>query len=104
MTCPSLATRAISPHPIRHTTATHLLQSGVDITVIAMWLGHEATSTTRLYVEADLAMRVKFPRFRGQVTACGRKSLAPRAAPARGDRARRAALDGLRRSKLSPSA
>ena len=35
----------------------HLLQSGVDITVIALWLGHEDPATTHLYVEADLAMR-----------------------------------------------
>ncbi|MAG57041.1 MAG: integrase [Planctomycetes bacterium] len=55
--CPSLATRRISPHTVRHTTAMHLLQSGVDITVIALWLGHEDTATTHLYVEADLAMK-----------------------------------------------
>jgi site-specific recombinase XerD len=55
--CPSLVGRQISPHTLRHTTAMHLLQSGVDITVIALWLGHEDTSTTHLYVEADLAMK-----------------------------------------------
>jgi site-specific recombinase XerD len=55
--CPSLAGRQISPHTLRHTTAMHLLQSGVDITVIAMWLGHEDPATTHLYVEADLAMK-----------------------------------------------
>jgi site-specific recombinase XerD len=55
--CPSLATRRISPHTLRHTTAMHLLQSGADLTVIALWLGHEDTSTTHLYVEADLAMK-----------------------------------------------
>ena len=55
--CPSLADRPISPHTLRHTTAMHLLQSGVDITVIALWLGHEDTATTHLYVEADLAMK-----------------------------------------------
>ncbi len=54
---PQLAGRAISPHTIRHTTAMHLLQSGVDITVIALWLGHESPSTTHLYLEADLAMK-----------------------------------------------
>ena len=54
---PSLATRRISPHTLRHTTAMHLLQSGVDITVIALWLGHEDTATTHHYVEADLAMK-----------------------------------------------
>ncbi len=55
--CPSLEGRRVSPHTIRHTTAMHLLQSGVDITVIALWLGHESPSTTHQYVEADLAMK-----------------------------------------------
>jgi integrase/recombinase XerD len=55
--CPSLRRRRISPHTVRHTTAMHLLQSGVDITVIALWLGHESIETTHLYVEADLAMK-----------------------------------------------
>jgi site-specific recombinase XerD len=55
--CPTLSTRRISPHTLRHTTAMHLLQSGVDITVIALWLGHEDPATTHLYVEADLAMK-----------------------------------------------
>ena len=55
--CPSLAARRISPHTLRHTTAMHLLQSGVDITVIALWLGHEDTATTHLYIEADLVMK-----------------------------------------------
>ena len=55
--CPDLATRPISPHTIRHTTAMHLLQAGVDISVIALWLGHESPATTHQYVEADLAMK-----------------------------------------------
>lgn len=55
--CPSLAKRHISPHVIRHTTAMHLLQAGVDISVIALWLGHESPATTHQYVEADLAMK-----------------------------------------------
>jgi site-specific recombinase XerD len=55
--CPTLGGRRISPHTLRHTTAMHLLQSGVDITVIALWLGHEGTETTHQYVEADLAMK-----------------------------------------------
>lgn len=54
---PDLATRHISPHMIRHTTAMHLLQAGVDISVIALWLGHESPATTHQYVEADLAMK-----------------------------------------------
>ncbi len=55
--CPSLAARPISPHTLRHTTAMHLLQSGLDITVIALWLGHEDPATTHHYIEADLAMK-----------------------------------------------
>jgi site-specific recombinase XerD len=54
---PALANRTISPHTIRHTTAMHLLQAGVDISVIALWLGHESPVTTHQYVEADLAMK-----------------------------------------------
>jgi site-specific recombinase XerD len=56
-TTPSLAKRSVTPHTIRHTTAMHLLQSGVDISVIALWLGHERPTTTHMYVEADLAMK-----------------------------------------------
>lgn len=55
--CPQLEGRKISPHTLRHTTAMHLLQSGVDLTVIALWLGHESPVTTHGYVEADLAMK-----------------------------------------------
>jgi site-specific recombinase XerD len=54
---PRLKTRTVSPHSFRHTTALHLLQSGVDITVIALWLGHENPSTTHMYIEADLSMK-----------------------------------------------
>lgn len=56
---PALIGRAVTPHVIRHTTAMHLLQSGVDITVIALWLGHEDTATTHMYVEADLTIKEK---------------------------------------------
>ena len=54
---PDLAKRRVSPHTIRHTTAMHLLQAGVDISVIALWLGHESPATTHHYVEADLTMK-----------------------------------------------
>ena len=57
--CPSLATKRVSPHVVRHSTAMHLLQSGVDITVIALWLGHEDVQTTHVYLQADLAMKEK---------------------------------------------
>ena len=56
---PSLAKKQVSPHILRHTTAMHLLQSGVRFNVIALWLGHESTNTTHRYVEADLAMKTK---------------------------------------------
>ena len=55
--CPTLATKRITPHVLRHTTAMHLLQSGVDVSVIALWLGHAKLETTHMYVEADLAMK-----------------------------------------------
>jgi site-specific recombinase XerD len=55
--CPSLRGKPVSPHTIRHTTAMHLLQAGVDLTVIALWLGHESPETTHQYVEADLTMK-----------------------------------------------
>jgi site-specific recombinase XerD len=56
-TCPQLQQRKVSPHTLRHSTAMHLLQAGMDITVIALWLGHESPVTTHDYVEADLAMK-----------------------------------------------
>lgn len=55
--CPSLRSKSVSPHVIRHSTAMHLLQSGVDTSVIALWLRHESTETTHIYVEADLATK-----------------------------------------------
>jgi len=55
--CPTLAGRRVSPHTLRHTTAMHLLQAGVDLSLIALWLGHESPTTTHLYVEADLEMK-----------------------------------------------
>lgn len=54
---PELAKRSVFPHLIRHTLAMHLLQAGVDITVIALWLGHESPVTTHRYIEADLKMK-----------------------------------------------
>ena len=55
--CPSLGNKKITPHLIRHTTAVHLLQAGVDITVIALWLGHESIETTHVYLDTDLATK-----------------------------------------------
>lgn len=57
--CPSLAKKKVGPHTLRHTTAMHLLQSGVDLTVIKNWLGHVNLDTTHAYVEIDLDMKRK---------------------------------------------
>lgn len=57
LTTSSLAERTISPHWLRRSTAMHPIQSDVDISVIALWLGHESPATTHQYVEADLAMK-----------------------------------------------
>lgn len=54
---PSLSRTKISPHIVRHSTAMHLLQSGVAHELIALWLGHESPQTTHGYVEADLEMK-----------------------------------------------
>src|SRR5262249_49049376 len=55
--CPSLAGKHLTPHVLRHSAAMALLHSGVDITVIALWLGHESPATTRVYLHADMAMK-----------------------------------------------
>jgi len=55
--CPSLRTKRISPHVLRHTAAMRLLQAGVDTSVIALWLGHEHVETTQIYLHADLAIK-----------------------------------------------
>src|SRR5207244_2621658 len=56
---PSVATKTVSPHTIRHTTATHLLRAGVDINTIRAWLGHVSLATTNVYAEVDLEMKAK---------------------------------------------
>ena len=57
--CPSLKSKVIGPHTFRHTTAMHLLQAGVDLTVIKNWLGHVNLSTTHAYIEIDMEMKRK---------------------------------------------
>jgi site-specific recombinase XerD len=57
--CPSLAGKKVTPHTLRHTTAMDLLRRGVDITVIALWLGHESIETTQMYLHADMAIKEK---------------------------------------------
>ena len=55
--CPSLASKRVSPHVLRHSAAMELLQAGVDCSVIALWLGHESMETTQTYLHAHLALK-----------------------------------------------
>ena len=57
--CPGLKTKSIGPHTFRHTIAMHLLQAGVDLTIIRSWLGHVSLETTHAYVEIDMEMKRK---------------------------------------------
>lgn len=57
LTCPSLNNKRVSPHITRHTAAMELLQAGVDLSVIALWLGHESIKTTQMYLDAHLALK-----------------------------------------------
>lgn len=57
--CASLRNKRVSPHVLRHSTAMDLLHHGVDPSVIALWLGHESTETTQIYLAADLALKQK---------------------------------------------
>ncbi len=52
--CPSIASKHITTHTLRHTAAMRLLIAGNDITVIALWLGHEQITTTNIYLHADM--------------------------------------------------
>jgi integrase/recombinase XerD len=56
---PAIAKKRVSPHTIRHTTATHLLRAGVDINTIRAWLGHVSLATTNIYAEVDLQMKAQ---------------------------------------------
>lgn len=57
--CPMLENKRVTPHVLRHTTAMELLKAGVDVSVIALWLGNESIETTQIYLEADLDMKRK---------------------------------------------
>jgi len=56
-TCPSLGNKRVSPHVLRHAAAMDLLQQGIDLSVIALWLGHESIETTQIYLDADLELK-----------------------------------------------
>jgi site-specific recombinase XerD len=55
--CPSLAAKRVTPHTLRHAAAMALLHCGVDLSVIALWLGHESTETTQIYLHADMQLK-----------------------------------------------
>jgi integrase/recombinase XerD len=69
--CPSLKTKRVSPHVLRHSAAMNLLQHGVDRSVIALWLGHESMETTQIYLHANLELKeqalAKTTPFLGEV-------------------------------------
>ena len=55
--CPTLRSKRVSMHTLRHTAAMMLLTAGVDTSTIALWLGHEQERTTHIYLHADLALK-----------------------------------------------
>ncbi len=55
--CPSLAAKPVTPHTLRHSCAMELLRSGVDSSVIALWLGHESIQSTQMYLHADMTIK-----------------------------------------------
>jgi integrase/recombinase XerD len=73
-TCPSLRGRRITPHTWRHSTAMHLLQAGVPLEVIALWLGHEQPAVTHTYVQADLKIKRECMKLLEQPSKPRRKS------------------------------
>ena len=56
-TCPSLQAKNVTPHTLRHSAAMALLHSGVDVSVIALWLGHESCETSMIYLHADMTLK-----------------------------------------------
>lgn len=56
-TCPSLTGKHVTPHILRYSTAMAFLHAGVDVSVIALWLGHESTETTQISLHADMSIK-----------------------------------------------
>ena len=57
LSCPSLKEKSVTPHTLRHAAAMSLLQHGVDLSVIALWLGHVSSETTQIYLHADMQLK-----------------------------------------------
>lgn len=70
ISCPSMISKSVTPHTLRHTAAMSLLWRGVDLSVIALWLGHESVETTQAYLHADLRLK---ERALGHASVTGEK-------------------------------
>lgn len=68
--CPALANKRLTPHVLRHTCAMALLREGVDVAVIALWLGHADLRSTNAYLHADMTIK---ERALARTTPLGRK-------------------------------
>jgi integrase/recombinase XerD len=55
--CPTLAKKRVTSHVLRHTCAMNLLRAGVDLSVIALWLGHQSPATTMIYLHSDVELK-----------------------------------------------
>lgn len=55
--CPSLGEKKVAPHVLRHSAAMALREQGIDLSIIALWLGHESVETTQIYLHADIRMK-----------------------------------------------
>lgn len=73
LNCPSITSKHVTPHTLRHTAAMALMQAGVDTSVIALWLGHQSAVTTHIYLHADMTIKENaLARVPTQRTAPGR--------------------------------
>jgi len=57
--CPSLSTKRVSPHVLRHTCALTILQATNDLRKVSLWLGHANMQTTEMYTRADSSVKLK---------------------------------------------
>lgn len=55
--CPSLDSKTVTPHTLRHSAAMALVHAGIDPTVIALWMGHASVASTKPYIHADMTLK-----------------------------------------------
>lgn len=70
LNCPSLKSKKLSPHVLRHTTAVNMLKAGIDCSIIALWLGHASLKTTYMYLESNIEMKEKIMEKIVPITKC----------------------------------